>query len=1072
MAYQYGEDKLIEQTAIDLFEQLGWDTVLAYDAEDFGPDSMLGRENKKETILYSYVLQALRKYNPNVPEEAYQQAIERLAEYSSSKTLGDINFEKYDLLRDGIKVDYRNAKGEYLKDQRLRLFDFENPKNNKYIAVRQLWVMGNFGYLRRPDIIGFVNGIPLLFIELKAVHKNLETAYANNLKDYKATIPHLFHCNAFVILSNGLDSKVGSITGKYQHFNDWKRIQEDEVGIVSMETIIKGICDKSRFLDLFENFILFDTKTMGSVVKLIARNHQFIGVNKAINNFVHKQEQYKQGLIRKEERQKLGVVWHTQGSGKSYSMVFFCQKIHRKFTGNYSFLIVTDRNELDTQIYGTFSGVGVVPQHEPGKKNPFSAKAGSGDNLRQLLKEDKRYIFTLIHKFNFDDLCTDRDDLIVISDEAHRTQAGSLAINMRKALPNAAFIGFTGTPLFKNDEITKRIFGDYVSIYDFKRSVDDGATVPLYYENRGELLQLDNVQITQQMRDAIEQADQDVDQKAKLEQLFATEYPVLTAKRRLQAIAKDVVQHFCNRGYKGKAMLVCIDKVTAVKMYNFITAALEEYIVQAERQLPKEEDDQELLSKAQNLQWIKESEVAVVVSGEQNEIDKFKAWDLDITIHREKMNTRDLETEFKDEDNPFRFAIVCAMWITGFDVPTLSTMYIDKPLKAHTLMQTIARANRVSEGKNNGLIVDYIDTYQSLLDALAVYAFGDDGMGDGKAKDIVKPTEELIEELKDTIDATEAYLHDELNFELNRIVDTEGLQRLRAIQDGEDAVYSNEETKKRFEVLARMVFKKYMAVGMDTRAYHLVPRKEAVQALYDRIQKNTKEADLTELMKQLQDIVDDSITKTADTGGVDKPYSEGTIIDISHLDFDLIKKLYEKSSHKNTTVASLKEQVEQRLHRMIQQNPTRIDFYTRYSEIIQEYNDGKDRERLEHVFQELVKLVQTMNADEQRVAKEGLTEEQAAIFDLLLKPQLTTKDRNEVKEVAVELLDQLKNRPLQVENWSEKNSTAADVRKVISMYLFERLPEPYTQSDVEEKTISLFNHLKGTYWGGGRSAYA
>jgi len=1072
MAYQYGEDKLIEQTAIDLFEQLGWDTVVAYDAETFGPDGMLGRENKKETILYRYVFEALKKYNSNVPEEAYQQAIEKLAEYSSSKTLGDINYEKYDLLRDGIKVDYRNAKGEYLKDQRLRLFDFENPKNNKYIAVRQLWVVGNFGYLRRPDIIGFVNGIPLLFIELKAVHKNLETAYANNLKDYKATIPHLFHCNAFVILSNGLDSKVGSITGKYQHFNDWKRIQEDEEGIVSLETIIKGICDKSRFLDLFENFILFDTKTMGSVVKLIARNHQFIGVNKAIHNFANKHEQYKQGLISKEERQKLGVFWHTQGSGKSYSMVFYCQKIHRRFTGNYSFLIVTDRNELDTQIYGTFSGVGVVPQHEPGKKNPFSAKAGSGDNLRQLLKEDKRYIFTLIHKFNFDDVCTERDDLIVISDEAHRTQAGSLAINMRKALPNAAFIGFTGTPLFKNDEITKRIFGDYVSIYDFKRSVDDGATVPLYYENRGELLKLDNVQITQQMRDAIEQADLDEDQKTRLEQLFSNEYPVLTAKHRLKAIAKDIVQHFCNRGYKGKAMVVCIDKVTAVKMYNYITAAMQDYIVNTEKELPKEEDDQELLARAQNLQWIKETEVAVVVSGEQNEIDKFKAWDLNITVHREKMNNRDLETEFKEEDNPFRLAIVCAMWITGFDVPTLSTMYIDKPLKAHTLMQTIARANRVSDGKNNGLIVDYIDTYQNLLDALAVYAFGDNGMGNNKAKDIIKPTEELIGELKDTIDATEAYLHDELNFDLSRIVDTEGLLRLRAIKDGEDAIYTNEETKKRYEVLARMVFKKYMAVGLDARASHLVPQKEAIQALYDRIQKNTKEADLTELMKQLQDIVDDSITKTEDDVGMSKPYSEGTIIDISHLDFDLIKQLYEKSPHKNTTFANLKEQVEQRLRRMIEQNPTRIDFYTRYMEIIAEYNDGKDRERLENVFQELMKLVQTMNAEEQRVAKEGLTEEQAAIFDLLLKPQLTTKDRNEVKEVAVELLEQLKQQPLQVENWSEKNATAADVRKVISMYLFEKLPEPYTPVDVEEKTISLFNHLKGAYYGGGRSAYA
>ena len=1071
MAYHYGEDKLIEETAIDLFGELGWDTAMAYDAEDFGVNSMLGRANRKETFLYRDVLQALKLYNPNLPEVAYQEAMQKLSEYSSSKTLGDTNFEKYDLLKDGIPVDYRNEKGEFIQAQRLRLFDFENPKNNKYIAIRQLWVEGNFGYLRRPDIIGFVNGIPLLFIELKAVHKNLETAYTNNLKDYKDTIPHLFHCNAFVILSNGLDSKVGSITGKYQHFNDWKRIQEDEEGIVSMETIIRGICDKTRFLDLFENFILYDTKTLGSVVKLIARNHQFIGVNKAIRNFAHKQEQYEQGMISKEERQKLGVFWHTQGSGKSYSMVFFCQKIHRTFKGNFSFLIVTDRNELDTQIYGTFSGVGVVPPHEPGKKSPFSVKAGSGENLSKLLQEDKRYIFTLMHKFNFTEVCTERDDLIVISDEAHRTQSGSLATNMRNVLPHASFIGFTGTPLFKNDEITRRIFGDYVSIYDFKRSVDDGATVPLYYENRGELLKLDNVKITQEMKDAIEQADLDEDQKTRLEQLFAQDYPILTAKHRLKSIAADIVQHFCNRGYKGKAMVVCIDKITAVKMYNYITDAWAGYIVLAEKKIPKIEDDQELLSTAQNLQWIKDTEVAVVVSGEQNEIDKFKSWELDITVHREKMNTRDLEAEFKDENNPFRLAIVCAMWITGFDVPTLSTMYIDKPLKAHTLMQTIARANRVSEGKNNGLIVDYIDTYQNLLDALALYAIGKDGKDD-KQPPIVKPAAELIEELNEAITETERFLREELNFNLDRIVSTDGFRRLRAIQDGENAIYTNEETKKRFEVLSRIVLKKYLAIDSPITESSLVQRKEAVIALYDRIKKNTKQADLSALMKQLQDIVDNSIWHAADDGGADKPYTEGNVIDISHLDFDLIKTLYEKSPHKNTTVATLKEQVEQRLHKMIQRNPTRIDFYNKYMEIIKEYNEGKSRERLEHVFQELVVLVQNMNAEEQRVAKEGLSEEQSAVFDLLLKPQLSTKDRNEVKALAIQLLDKLKEEPLKVEYWSEKNAIAADVRSVINMYLFEQLPEPYSQSDIDEKTITLFNHFKSTYYGGGRSAYA
>lgn len=1062
----YSEDILVEQTAIDLFQSMGWETITAFDAEDFGEGSLLSRANMKDVVLYRYLLQALQKFNPGLPQEAYMQAIEKLNDYAASKTLADINYEKYDSLTNGVSVDYTDKNGDYIKDHKLQIFDFDTATNNHFIAVRQLWIEGKYGHKRRPDIIGFVNGVPLIFIELKAHHRNLETAHTHNLRDYKDTIPHLFHCNGLVLISNGIDSKIGSITSKYQHFHEWKRIEENEEGIVSLETIIRGVCDKNRLMDLFENFILYDTKTMGSVVKLIARNHQFIGVNKAIDNFKHKQEQYKAGQITKEEMQKLGVFWHTQGSGKSYSMVFFCQKIHRKFTGTYSFLIVTDRTELETQIYGTFAGVGVVPTTEANKKNAYSIKADSGTNLKQLLKEDKRYIFSLIHKFNFDEVCTTRDDLIVISDEAHRTQAGSYAVNMRKSLPNAGFVGFTGTPLFKNDEITRRIFGDYVSIYDFKRSVEDGATVPLYYENRGELLQISNPEITQQMRTAIEAADLDMDEEAKLEQLFAKEYPIITSKNRLQKIADDVVQHFCKRGYKGKAMYVAIDKVTAVKMYNFIVEAWANYIVAQERLIPSIDDDQEQIAQQQHLNWIKETEICVVVSNEQNEIEKFKQWGLDILPHREKMVNRDLETEFKDEANPFRIVIVCAMWITGFDVPSLSTLYLDKPLKAHTLMQTIARANRVHEGKNNGLIVDYIDTYKNLLDALAVYAVG--GNDDGKDKPIVEPKEELFVELEQAIAGVETYLNDELGFDLNRVISTTGLHKLKAIEDGENAIYTNDETKKRFEVQARIVFKKYLAIGLGSIGNDtLTEKKNAIQALYNRLQHNAKEADIIELMKQLQDIVDASVASKPDT-----EYKTANTIDISHLDFDLIKRLYEKSQHKNTAVATLKEEVERRLLQMIKNNPTRVDFYSRYQEIITEYNEGKDRERLEHVFQELVKMVEGMNAEEQRVKREGLTEEQAAIFDLLLKPQLSTKDKTAVRDVAIELLEALKREPLQVDNWADKNATASDVRKVISMYLFEYLPEPYTETDVDEKTISLYNHLKNSYFGGGRSIYA
>ena len=680
MTWEYSEDNLIEQTAIDLFlNKLDWRTVLAYNKESFGEGSTLGRLNKKEVIIKRIFFEKLKEFNPRLPQKAYEEAYTKITEESSIKSLAEINFEKHQLLRDGIPIDFINEKGEQIKNKTLKVFDFEEAGNNDFLAVRQLRIQGKSNRERRPDIIGFVNGIPLVFIELKAAHRKLENAYNDNFTDYRDVIPKLFYYNAFVILSNGIESRIGSVTGKYQHFHEWKRITEEDEGIVALDRIIIGVCEKQRLLDLFENFILFDN-SLGKVLKLIARNHQYIGVNKAIENIKHKEQLCKLGKISLEEKQKLGVFWHTQGSGKSYSMVFMSQKIHRKFTGSYTFLIVTDRNELDTQIYGTFSGVGAIPQIKAGAKN--SLKANSGRHLKDLLGSEHRYLFTLIHKFNFEEEITQRDNIIVISDEAHRTQGGQLAMNLRNALPNASFIGFTGTPLFKDDELTRRIFGDYVSRYDFKRSVDDGATVPLYYENRGEYLGLKNPVINEQIRAVIdsEGEDLDSDQRSRVEQLFAREYPILTAKKRLEAIAKDVVWHFCNRGYKGKGMFIALDKITAVRMYDFISHYWNLQIEQLENEIKRARyGDQEMLEKSRELQWIKETEICVVISSEQNEIQKFRQWDLDIEPHREKMNTQDLETRFKSEDDPFRFVIVCAMWITGFDVPTLSSLYLDKP---------------------------------------------------------------------------------------------------------------------------------------------------------------------------------------------------------------------------------------------------------------------------------------------------------------------------------------------------------------------------------------------------------
>jgi type I restriction enzyme R subunit len=381
--------------------------------------------------------------------------------------------------------------------------------------VRELWVKGDL-YLRRADIIGFVNGLPLLFIECKNLHKDLKTAFEKNYADYRDTVPHLFHHNAVVMFANGAEARIGSITSRWEHFHDWKRLAEDEPGVVDMETLLKGVCDRRNFLDLVENFILFDDAS-GEPRKILGRNHQFLGVNRAVA-----------AVLERDARQRrLGVFWHTQGAGKSYSMVMFTRKVHRKLGGNFTFVVLTDREDLDTQIYKTFAGCGVV-DHD---RDP--CRAASGEHLSRLLGQHKSHVFSLIQKFNRDQdaaaAYSQRDDIIVITDEAHRTQYGTLALNLRNALPLASYIGFTGTPLFKDDEITRRVFGDYVSTYDFQRAVEDRATVPLYYDARGDKLGVAVGDLNTRIADTLEQLEiDDIDVAQRLERELKRDYHLIT----------------------------------------------------------------------------------------------------------------------------------------------------------------------------------------------------------------------------------------------------------------------------------------------------------------------------------------------------------------------------------------------------------------------------------------------------------------------------------------------------------------------------------------------------------------
>lgn len=1094
-ASDYSEDRLVQETTASfLAEALGWCSVLAWDTETFGPQGTLGRADQSEVVLTRELEAALRKLNPGLPDEAYAQGVDQLTATSATKTLFQINRELAALIKGRLFVTFKDAKGE-TQTERLRVIDFENAENNDFLVVRELWVKGKV-YRRRADLVGFVNGLPLLFVELKAHHKDVRYAFDDNFTDYQDTVPHLFHHNALVMLSNGDEARVGTFSSPYDFFHEWKRLDENDSGAVDWETMLRGVCEKHRFLDIVENFVHFDDSPSGGPIKAMAANHQYLGVNRAF-----------EAVQEREVRDgKLGVFWHTQGSGKSYSMYWLAQKVHRKLEGSFTFLIVTDREELDTQIVKTFVGCGAVSV----AKAPV-VHASSRANLKKLLAEDHRYIFTLIHKFDVNDSepYTLRDNVIVIADEAHRTQNGKLAETMRMVLPNAAFIAFTGTPLMKDDEdqLTRETFGDYVSRYDFKRAVDDGATVKLFYDNRGEKLQLLDAALNERIAEELEKHDLDQDQSERLERDLARDYHVLTSEERLERIARDLCAHYVSRWETGKAMLVCIDKITCVRMYNLIERFWQEEVGRQELRLQGLREDREVMvanppnvsdddrarllaladtridDAQRKLDWLRETETCVVVSEEQNEVKRFQKWGLDIVPHRRKLKERDLAVEYKKEDHPFRLAIVCAMWLTGFDVPHLSTLYIDKPMKGHTLMQAIARANRKAPGKNNGHIVDYNGMLKSLRAALAKYGDGPGVGGTGTADDIPPTADlgELEEEFGAAVGACEAHLQ-ACGFDIQALTEAVGFAKLALLSKSNEAsavnaVCKTDESRARFEVLAREVFKKRKAlVSEPQRIKPYRQRADAIDAIYKKLQDNKAAADISGVMMALHGVVDQAITHEGPTR---LPGAQsGKLFDISHIDFDKLKAEFGANPNKNTAVQSLKDAIEKKLRRMIAQNPLRTDFYKRYMAIIADYNRETDRVTIEKTFEELVKLVGELGEEDQRAVREGLDEENLAVFDVLVqkKDDLDTRARTRVKKVAQEMLDAVKAELAKLEHWKEKRQTQAQVKQLIYDYLYSDetgLPvDAYSDDEVKELAEVVYLHVYQQYETADDSVYA
>ena len=1117
------EDRLVQATFARHLEQvLGWDSVFAWNEETFGPDGTLGRADTKDSVLTRDLCAALERLNPSLPAAAIEDALRTLTVHDVSRSMVQHNRDFYRLLRGGVPVDYRDAHGRR-KSARARVLDFDNaPGSNRFLAVRELKLTGirTPNYNRRADLVCFVNGLPLVFIELKAVYRNIREGFDNNLSDYmdENVIAHAFHQNAFLIVSNGDRARYGSITSEWEHFAEWKRLDEADKGSLDAEVLLNGMLAHDRLLDIVENFILFDESKPGRTRKVIARNHQVLGVNRAVAS-VARQEELKlefpperrlrhrvvelplesraptedlptlpmvaeepspyipEGPVDIVERAhpdlgRLGVFWHTQGSGKSYSMGFFAEKVRRKLEGNFTFLLMTDRNDLDGQIYGTFIGCGIADDNTP--------RAASGDDLEKLLKQNHRYVFSLIHKFNKDvdpkQPYSERDDIIVISDEAHRTQAGRLARNMRLALPNAAFIGFTGTPLFKQDQITKRIFGDYVSRYDFKRSEEDGATVKLVYENRGEKLGVARIDLNDRIAERIEEAELDPDQEALLEKLLGQDYEVITADERLDRIAADFVEHCATRWQSDKSMMVCIDKITCARMHQLIVprwrakAATVHAAATARRadvemagdesvRAALAEEAAELAAKAA---WLDETIVEIIISEAQNEVKDFAKWGFDIVPHRARMKQGfetadgervDVETAFKNPEHPFRVAIVCAMWLTGFDVECLSTLYIDKPMKAHSLMQAIARANRVWPGKDFGLIVDYNGMLKSLREALAQYALGDDGAG---GEEIVAPIEERVQALIEAIEATEAHLRG-LGFDPATLIGSTGFTRIKGLRDAAEAVHASDETRRRFEVLARQVFVRFKALLMEPSAFAYAERHDNIEAIYKKLSERRDTADVTELLKALHRIVNEAIRTQAP--GDDQ--AEGLTFDLSQIDMERLRDEFAKKvRHKATALQDIREIVEQKLAEMLARNPSRMDYQQKYEEIVADYNREKDRVTIEETFRRLTELIEELDAEQRRAVEEGLSEDELALFDLLKKEDLGKAARERVKQASRDLLASIRARLKELDRFWEKEQTKADVKIFILDEVYANLPAPpFTPEEKEAVAAEVYTHV-------------
>jgi type I restriction enzyme R subunit len=1045
------EDALAEQPALRALAALGWDVVNAF-TETFGPAGTLGRDSQDQVVLVYRLRDALERLSPDVPWHVREEALEELVRDRSIMDRVRASQEVHGLIRDGYKASWRDDGGE-VQEATVRYIDFRHADENDWLASNQVWIAGEL-HRRRADTILFVNGIPLVLMEFKEPSRPIEAAYDENLTDYRDTIPQLFVPNGFVLLSNGRQARVGASFAPWDYFWDWNIIDNDGTrGIVALDTAIQGTCRPQVLLDLIENFVSYVEKP-GGLVKTVARCNQYLGVNAAIENLYR---------ARSRREKQLGVFWHSQGSGKSLSMVWFTSKVLRLVPGDWTFVMVTDRAELDAQLHGDFVDAGAIPREA-------RIHAESGAQLRALLVANHRYVFTLIHKFRLASgettmpVLSDRDNVIVITDEAHRTQYDTLATNMRAALPNAAFMGFTGTPLMAGEERTKAEFGDYVSVYSYFDAQTDGATVPLYYENRTPELQLVNDTFSEDLMALLEDADLDEGAERQLARRFGQQYMLLTRPERLASIANDLVEHFVGRGFDGKAMYIGLDKAIAVQMYDLVQAAWGKRLAQLKADLAADLTNEWL---ADRIAFMETTDMAVVVSQSQNEIKTLAEPGLDIRPHRARMEHEDLAEKFKSPTDPLRLVFVCAMWRTGFDAPSVSTVYLDRPMKNHTLMQTITRANRVFPEKNNGLIVDYVGVFRDLEKALAIWGAPQDRhhTAESPIVDVAVLADELVKAIIGVHELCAKHRVD-----LVAIRDADGFEHIALREKAVEALLVSEQVRTDYLNGAALVRRLFKALMPHPSASEHQTMAAVIRALAsDILALRRPKVSIEAVADAVDELLDRSIAAEGYVIDGSRALPGDNLLDLSEIDFDAI--LVRLSDKKRSIADRLAWLLQERAVDLARRNPTRQELVEKIESLVATYNAGSLN--VEEYLRRLRDLTRSLNEEEQRAVKEGLTEEELAVFDLLTKPEptLTETECLTVKTSAKRLLESIRDKL--VLDWRRKAETIADVRQTIKELLDADLPaDPYPPELFDTKVSAIFNHLIAAYGDDGSSVYA